>query len=77
MKPVAKGWGDTFLNDYESTLRSVVAAPERPSLFLQENRKKNFKRFPYAIVYSCEKEILYVKAVMHLHRRPNYWKYRR
>ena len=39
-----------------------------------DNRKLNFHRFPYAIVYSVRPDALYIKAVMHLHRRPFYWK---
>ena len=35
-----------------------------------------FSRFPYAIVYSVRADALYVKAVMHLHRRPRYWLHR-
>ncbi len=41
-----------------------------------ENRKLNFHRFPYAIVYSVRADALYIKAVMHLHRRPFYWSHR-
>jgi len=39
-----------------------------------DNRKLNFHRFPYAIVYSLRGDTLFIKAVMHLHRRPFYWK---
>jgi len=42
-----------------------------------DNRKLNFHRFPYAIVYSLREETLFIKAVMHLRRRPFYWQARR
>jgi len=38
--------------------------------------KLNFHRFPYAIVYSVRADAIYIKAVMHLHRRPFYWQQR-
>ena len=70
------GLGDDFLDDFERTLRRIVAEPERWRQFQGDNRKLNFHRFPYAIVYSLRDDILYVKAVMHLHRRPGYWRHR-
>ena len=41
-----------------------------------DNRKLNFHRFPYAVVYSVRADELYIKAIMHLHRRPFYWMHR-
>jgi hypothetical protein len=71
------GLGDAFVDEFERTLRRVVAEPERWRKIRGENRKLNFRRFPYAIVYSIHCEITYIKAVMHLHRRPFYWKVRK
>lgn len=67
------GLGAAFLDQFERTLRRIVAEPERWPRIRGENRKLNFHRFPYAIVYSVRTDALYVKAVMHLHRRPLYW----
>lgn len=67
------GLGDAFLDQFEFTLRRIVAEPERWRKIRGENRKLNFHRFPYAIVYSVRADALYIKAVMHLHRRPFYW----
>jgi hypothetical protein len=41
-----------------------------------ENRKLNLHRFPCAIVYRVRGDMLYIKAVMHLHRRPFHWSHR-
>lgn len=71
-----EGLGDAFLNDYESTLALIVSDPEQLSRYFKDNRKKNLKRFPFGIVYSQDGDVLYVKAIMHLHRRPHYWKFR-
>ncbi len=70
------GLGDDFLDEFESTLRPIVAAPERGRKIRGDNRKLNFHRFPYAIVYSVRGDVLYLKAVMYLHRRPFYWQHR-
>lgn len=70
------GLGGVFLDEYQATLARILAEPERWRKFRGENRKLNFHRFPYGIVYSVEADALYVKAVMHLHRRPYYWRTR-
>jgi hypothetical protein len=70
------GLGGGFLDDFENTLRRVLENPGRWGFIRGNNRKLNFNRFPYAVVYSVENNQLYVKAVMHLHRRPFYWAHR-
>jgi toxin ParE2 len=70
------GLGEIFLTQFEMTLRRIVARPERWRTIQGNNRKLNFQQFPYAIVYSVEAEVVFIKAVMHLHRRPFYWKNR-
>ncbi len=70
------GLGGDFLEEYQVTLRRILASPERWQKIWGNNRKLNFHRFPYAIVYEVHTDTLYIKAVMHLHRRPFYWKER-
>ena len=70
------GLGDDFLDQFERTLRRIVAKPGRWRKIRGDNHKLNFHRFPYAIVYSVRADVLYIKAVMHLHRRPFYWSHR-
>ena len=67
------GLGDAFLHDFKRTLGRIVAEPERWRKFKGENRKLNFERFPYGIIYSVSDRLIVIKAVMHLHRRPFYW----
>lgn len=38
------GLGEDFLDDFEATLRRIVAAPERRRLFHRNDRKLNFHR---------------------------------
>jgi hypothetical protein len=70
------GLGDEFLDEFNRALHRILNAPEQPRKIRGDNRKLNFYRFPYAIVYSIHADVLYVKAVMHLHRRPFYWRHR-
>lgn len=64
------------MDEFERTLRRVVAEPERWRKIGGDNRKLNFHRFPFAFVYSVRADTLYIKTVMHLHRRPFYWRHR-
>jgi plasmid stabilization system protein ParE len=68
--------GKDFLQEFDRTLLRVVANPNRWRKIRGENRKLNLERFPYAIVYTVRADMLYIKAVMHLHRRPFYWLHR-
>ena len=70
------GLGGDFLDEFEGTLRQIMDAPERWHKIRGDNRKLNFHRFPYAIVYSVHSDVIRLKAVMHLHRRPFYWRER-
>ena len=50
------GLGDDFLDEFERTLRRIIAEPVRWHCIKGENRKLNFHRFPYAIVYRMHAE---------------------
>jgi toxin ParE1/3/4 len=51
------GLGTDFINDFEATLRRIVGTPERWRLFHRNDRKLNFHRLPYAIVYSFKGDV--------------------
>jgi hypothetical protein len=70
------GLGSDFLTEYQSTLGRILSDPEHWRKIRGDNRKLNFHRFPYAIVYSVRPDTLHIIAVMHLHRRPFYWLHR-
>ncbi len=70
------GLGEDFLKEFERALRRIVADPKQWRKIQGQIRKLKLRRFPYAIVYSPGSDALYIKAVMHLHRRPFYWRKR-
>ena len=39
-------------------------------------RRCLLKSFPYAIIYAIFEDTVYIVAVMHLHRKPGYWRRR-
>ena len=46
------GLGDDFVAEYRATLTRIIQEPTRWRKIRGENRKLNFRRFPYAIVHS-------------------------
>ena len=69
------GLGKDFLSEYQAALKRILEDPYRHRRVRGENRKVNLDRFPYGIIYEVKPDAsaIYVKAVMHLRRRPFYW----
>ena len=65
--------GEEFLAELERAMDRIQQDPQRFTRTSGWSRKCNLFRFPFAIVYSLEGEVLFVKAVMHLARKPAYW----
>lgn len=65
--------GERFLGATEAAVAEMQSQPLLARKFDGEARKVRMKRFPYAIIYWVDADILHVLAVMHLHREPGYW----
>ena len=36
-------------------------------------RRYLVQRFPYGLIYVVQEDVIYIAAVMHLKRKPDYW----
>ncbi len=63
-----------FLEAVQDSIPRVCEAPERWRTFDGEIRRCLVHVFPYAVLYSIEKDFVYILAVMHCAREPGYWK---
>lgn len=73
----ASGLGADFIRQVERTLSEIVTNPDAGTLFAGSRiRRRLLRRFPFALVYQGDAVNILVIAVMHLHRRPGYWKTR-
>jgi toxin ParE1/3/4 len=72
----AVGLGDNFVREVERALAQIVANPAAGSVLTGAIRRWLVRRFPFAILYQSGSERLSVIALMHLRRRPGYWKTR-
>lgn len=72
----AAGLGNDFVREVEHMLAQVVANPEAGNILTGTVRRRLIRRFPFAILYQAGGENLLVIALMHLRRRPGYWRKR-
>lgn len=69
--------GYDFALEVYSTIKRSVEFPKAWTVLEGEIRRSLVRRFPYGILYSEEREGIFIVAVMNLHRNPDYWKKRR
>ncbi len=72
-----RGLGYDFSLETYSAIQRVIDFPEAWSVLDGDVRRCMLHRFPYGVLYSAEPDGVYILAVMHLHRKPDYWKHRR
>ncbi|MBI1748241.1 MAG: type II toxin-antitoxin system RelE/ParE family toxin [Acidobacteria bacterium] len=70
------GLGYDFAVEVYLTIERTVSFPKAWPVIEEDIRRSLVRRFPYGILYSEEKEGIYIVAIMHLHRDPEYWKHR-
>ena len=69
--------GYDFALEVYSTIKRSVEFPKAWAVLDNEIRRSLVGRFPYGVLYSEEQEGIFIIAVMHLHRKPDYWKHRK
>lgn len=69
----AKGLGDDFINDLESAYETIAEFSGVWPMFNKGFRRYILTRFPFAVIYRQSNEKIYVVAVMHQSRKPDYW----
>ena len=72
----SSGLGNRF---HEEIFRLIAEIRRAPSLYrhIDGPFQRHFSTtFPYAVIYVQEPERIHIIAVMHMHRRPGYWKHR-
>jgi mRNA-degrading endonuclease RelE of RelBE toxin-antitoxin system len=68
--------GADFRSEVNSALDRIEQLPHAWSLLGKDVRICRTHRFPYGLVYQTREDEALIIAVMHLHRRPGYWKKR-
>jgi plasmid stabilization system protein ParE len=71
-----EGLGYEFAREVYKSIESIREYPKAWPLFEDDIRRRLIHRFPYCILYSEETNEIYILAIMHLNRAPDYWKTR-
>lgn len=66
--------GGRFHDEIERLIRDIRRQPERFRLFDAPLRRHFSQVFPYAVLYVDQPDRVLIIAVMHMKRRPGYWK---
>ena len=70
------GLGYDFSIEVYSAIQNILDYPKAWPILEDDIRRCLTNRFPYGILYSIEENEVFILAVMHLHRSPDYWKHR-
>ena len=67
------GLGAAFKEEVQKALKRIIAYPDAWPAAEDYIRKYILHKYPYYILYSLEKDHLYIIPIAHQHRKPNYW----
>jgi len=67
------GLGVRLKEEVKSTLAWIAGHPETPRLRFLGYRRINLKVFPYYVAYTIQADTVWVLAIAHSARRPEYW----
>lgn len=68
-----EGLGKRFREEVTKAAIRISEYPEAWSVERGEIRKCLLHKFPYKLLYSIEKDHIFIIAVAHQHRKPDYW----
>ncbi len=72
----ADGLGEDFLSELETAFQTILSMPDTWPKFQTKFRRFILGKFPFSVVYSVTEEVVFIVAVMHHSRRPEYWLHR-
>jgi len=68
-----EGLGRRFRAEVKRAARRIARYPRAWSIERGDIRKCSLYKFPYKLLYSIEQDHIFIVAVAHQHRRPDYW----
>jgi len=71
-----QGLGLQFISELEQSFDAISYTPSTWLTFQDGFRRYLLARFPFSIIYKEHKDKVYIVAVMHNSRNPEYWKER-
>jgi len=71
------GLGIRFRNEIDIHVQWIIENPKVPRIRSGIYRRVNLRVFPYYIAYMLKEETIWILAIAHGHRKPEYWIERR
>jgi len=71
------GLGQRYRDEVDRHIRWIGQYPNLPHVRSGGYRRVNLKIFPYYVAYVFHQEAVWVLAIAHAHRKPEYWIRRR
>jgi plasmid stabilization system protein ParE len=74
----SKGLGHDFIQELEEAFSSIQSLAFTWPKLGQTHRRFILGRFPFSVIYKIrENKQIFIVAIMHNHRKPNYWEERK
>jgi len=70
------GLGEDYHAEVMATVLRIAQNPKAWPTLAPDIHRCLAHRFPYGVLYSIHDDTIYLVAVMHLRRHPDYWKHR-
>jgi toxin ParE1/3/4 len=67
------GLGLEFASEVQAAVEFIFSHPEAGAPVSEGFRRMVVRRFPYSVIYRSKNEQIYIIAVAHQRRHPNYW----
>ena len=71
------GLGLSFTAEVERTVQFILSHPNAGAPIWRHFRRVLIRRFPYSVIYHLLDQTVYIVAIAHHHRHPNYWRIRK
>ena len=71
---ISREIGLAFVDEIELGIQHILEYPRAWPVVEQDVRRHLITRFPYGIYYTVENDYILIIAVMHMSRKPGYWK---
>jgi len=68
---------EAFIVEVDDAIAQIGEAPKTWPGYRRGTRRFILRRFPFSVVYRIEEDAVYVVAVAHAKKRPEYWRRRR
>lgn len=68
-----RGLGKKFLDEVLETTSLISQFPELFIKNSEHTRKASLRKFPFTIIYSLHNNKIYIIAIAHQNRQPEYW----